>query len=711
MPKLSDIESTPLSPLTHVNALLDEGPDWNFMMPSNNTILYTFSVASGNEVRNGSPVTGQQSFSVSQQINARGAMDYISQLTGIVFRETSDGASAHVHLANIDVEGANTVGLCSWRVSYSSNSATGELTRYDVDAYVYLDDREWASRNANLAPGSGGYQTLLHELGHMLGLKHPHEEALQLPAAQDNTSQTLMSYDHIGGPYALFNSLDIAALDWLYGRDGLGGDLGINSATGARYLSGSSQSETINGTQFNDTLRGDKGNDMLNGGAGSDTAVFSGNRASYSFGIINAETLMVSGPDGTDTLNQIELFQFADGTFQRGQVIDNSAPDAPLANVAKNANGYISGNVATVFGKAEINSTVTVYSGAGVVGTGTADANGLFKVTMGGLINGDYTFTAVVTDAAGNKSLPTSVAFKVDAIAPVAPTVAFQPAATDGNQPGFSGTGEAGTTIKLFDNGSVAIASTVVDSSGKWNIASNPLINGDYNVTVKSFDVADNNTPASAAINFTINSSLNRTGTAGNDELTGTPGNNALQGLGGIDTAVYTGARGNYTVDPSANGYTVASAAEGRDSLLGVERVKFADMTVAVDIEGNGGTAYRLYNAIFSRKPDLAGLGFWIEHLDEGISLNYIAERFLVSEEFLDRFGANLSSRAYVEKLYQNVLNRELDQAGFDFWVAALDRDVPRSAILIEFSQSIENKAQVIGAIEHGIQYIPYSFG
>lgn len=708
MPKLSDIESTPLSPLNHVNALLDQGPDWNFLMPTNNTILYTFSVASGNEVRNGTPVTGQQAFSVSQQISTRGAMDYISQLTGIVFRETSDGASAHVHLANIDIASADTVGLCSWRVSYSSNTTTGELTSYDADAYVYLDNREWAARNANLTPGTGGYETLLHELGHMLGLKHPHEDAIQLPALQDDTSQTLMSYEHIGGPYALFNSLDIAALDWLYGRDGLGGELGINSTTGARYLSGSSQSETINGTQFNDTLRGDKGNDMLNGGAGTDTAVFSGNRAAYSFSIVNAETLMVSGIDGTDTLNQIELFQFADGTFQRSQVIDNSAPDAPLANVAKNANGYISGSVATIFGKAEANSTVTVFSGTNAIGTGKTDASGLFKVTLDSLNSGTYNFTAVVTDAAGNKSIPTVVEFKVDAVAPVAPTVAFQPPAVDGNQPGFSGTGEAGTTIKLIDNGTEVIATTVVDSGGKWSIASDPLANGSYNVTVKSFDAADNNTPSAATISFAINSSLNRTGTAANDVLTGTAGNNALQGLGGIDTAVYAGARSSYTVDPSTNGYTVNSAADGRDSLLGVERIKFSDMSLAVDLEGNGGMGYRLYTAIFAREADYAGLGFWIDHLDDGFSMNYVASRFIDSAEFRAKFGNNLPNQGFVEKLYENVLHRPLDQAGFDFWVAALDGGAARDEVLIRFSESIENKAQVIGQIENGIQYVPW---
>lgn len=709
MPKLSDIENTPLSPLFHVNALLDEGPDWNFLTPGGNTILYTFSVASGNEVRSGTPLTGQQAFSVSQEFNARSAMAYISQLTGIVFKETSDGASAQVHLANIDIASANTVGLCSWNVSYRSNSVTGDLVSYDADAYVYLDNREYAGVNASLNPGSSGYETLLHELGHMLGLKHPHEDQVQLSPAQDNTSNTLMSYDHVGGPYSTFNSLDVAALDWLYGRDGLSGGLGINSATGARYLTGSALGDTINGTQFNDTLRGEKGDDMLNGGEGTDTAVFSGNRASYAFNVTAGETLVVSGVDGSDTLASIELFQFVDGTFMRSQVVDTTAPAAPLASVAKNDNGFISGNIPVVFGKAEANATITVFNGGNAVGSAKADVNGLFNIPVSSIGNGSYTFTATATDAAGNRSAATSLTFKVDATPPTAPTVAFQPASANGNQPMFSGTGEIGTTIKLVNTGGEIIGQTQVDSAGKWTISPNPLANGNYSVSVRSFDAADNVTSAGTPLAFAINSTLNRTGSAGDDMLSGTPGNDALAGLAGIDTAVYAGARGTYTVAPSTNGFTIASATDGRDSLLGVERIQFSDGALALDIEGNGGMAYRLYTAIFARDPDLAGVGYWINALDEGISLVDVATGFLTSPEFLDRFGANLSTQAYVEKLYENVLHRPLDQAGFDFWVAAIDQQgAPRSEILAAFSESNENHAQVIGTIQNGIIYIPW---
>ena len=69
-------------------------------------------------------------------------------------------------------------------------------------------------------PGSYWYETLLHELGHALGLVHPHE-GISLSNSLDKTSVTLMSYNSEGGPYSYFQPLDIQALHFIYGGDGL----------------------------------------------------------------------------------------------------------------------------------------------------------------------------------------------------------------------------------------------------------------------------------------------------------------------------------------------------------------------------------------------------------------------------------------------------------------------------------------------------------
>ncbi|ABC89538.1 probable metallopeptidase protein [Rhizobium etli CFN 42] len=82
-------------------------------------------------------------------------------------------------------------------------------------------------------PRFGNYagQTLAHELGHALGLKHAHEGGTVVPSAYDSLEYTIMTYhtfigdDESGAKYEqngapqTFMMLDIAALQEMYGAD------------------------------------------------------------------------------------------------------------------------------------------------------------------------------------------------------------------------------------------------------------------------------------------------------------------------------------------------------------------------------------------------------------------------------------------------------------------------------------------------------------
>lgn len=80
--------------------------------------------------------------------------------------------------------------------------------------------------------------------------------------------------------------------------------------SGHDTLRGNAAANTLIGGEGDDTLIGDAGDDMLHGGPGIDTAVFSGVASDYVVTLIAGTTYLVVGPDGTDTLTDIELIQF-----------------------------------------------------------------------------------------------------------------------------------------------------------------------------------------------------------------------------------------------------------------------------------------------------------------------------------------------------------------------------------------------------------------
>ena len=109
----------------------------------------------------------------------------------------------------------------------------------------------------------------------------------------------------------------------------------------------------------------------------------------------------------------------------------------------------------------------------------------------------------------------------------------------------------------------------------------------------------------------------------------------------------------------------------------------------------DSGRMFRLYNAAFRRFPDSSGLKYWIDQFSSGANdIRTVSSSFLVSDEFKLRYGENVSDNQYVKTLYINVLNRELDQSGYDYWVGNLSNGIEqRHEVLLGFAESAENKS------------------
>lgn len=106
----------------------------------------------------------------------------------------------------------------------------------------------------------------------------------------------------------------------------------------------------------------------------------------------------------------------------------------------------------------------------------------------------------------------------------------------------------------------------------------------------------------------------------------------------------------------------------------------------------------RLYAANFLRQPDLGGISFWVNKVATGLSLVAVADAFAASPEFLSMYG-QLSSEAFVDLVYRNVLNRQPDEGGRAYWAGRLKfGGLGRGAMMIGFSDSEEYK--MIGKVQ-----------
>jgi V8-like Glu-specific endopeptidase len=195
-------------------------------------------------------------------------------------------------------------------------------------------------------------------------------------------------------------------------------------------------------------------------------------------------------------------------------------------------------------------------------------------------------------------------------------------------------------------------------------------------------------------------------GTTSNDIFVNTLTSNRFDGGDGLDVLVYSAPLSSYTITKSTSGYTVTakSGTDGIDTLTNIERIQFTDRTVALDIDGNAGQAYRLYQAAFARTPDNGGLKYWIAQMDSGVTLEQVSNGFLISNEFKAVYGANPTVDVFVGNLYRNVLHRAPDAGGFDYWSNQIKGGLINERVLIGFSESNENVANVIGVIQNGIE-------
>jgi hypothetical protein len=113
------------------------------------------------------------------------------------------------------------------------------------------------------------------------------------------------------------------------------------------------------------------------------------------------------------------------------------------------------------------------------------------------------------------------------------------------------------------------------------------------------------------------------------------------------------------------------------------------------EFSGTGLYLIKLYEAVLRRDPDFAGWSFWFNAVGNGQSTFTVLQSFLTSNEFQSTYH-NLSNSDFVTLVYQNVLNRNPDSAGLAYYVGLLNSGaLSQAGLMDQFVRSAEYDALI----------------
>lgn len=172
--------------------------------------------------------------------------------------------------------------------------------------------------------------------------------------------------------------------------------------------------------------------------------------------------------------------------------------------------------------------------------------------------------------------------------------------------------------------------------------------------------------------------------------------------VGGEDTIVQVkGDDDDFTITV-ANGHAKISNATTKVSvdMSGVQYVQL-DNSQALIFADNAkqATVANLYQAVFGRTADYAGLDFWFEQADQGVSVKEIAQGFMASAEY--ELGG-LSNAQFVDAMYHGVMGRSGEAAGTKFWTDALAAGVSRADVIVAFAEAAatsDDEVTIVGSV------------
>lgn len=190
-------------------------------------------------------------------------------------------------------------------------------------------------------------------------------------------------------------------------------------------------------------------------------------------------------------------------------------------------------------------------------------------------------------------------------------------------------------------------------------------------------------------------------GGAGSDTLFGGNGPDLLYGGANTDVAIFSGSVSRYEITHN-HGKTIVRSLDRAldiDTLINIETLRFDDADYPVENAQHHTWIASLYGAVLDRQADLAGFEHWAERYEAGMSIGDIAMSFLYSAEYQSKSGLQLSELSTAQRLdllYENLLERAPDETGYTFWINRIENGMSISDIAQAFVVSAEMQGMYV---------------
>ena len=196
-------------------------------------------------------------------------------------------------------------------------------------------------------------------------------------------------------------------------------------------------------------------------------------------------------------------------------------------------------------------------------------------------------------------------------------------------------------------------------------------------------------------------------GNSGANLLQGGPGNDTIDGGLGVDIAMYANVKSNYSLKfLSSTNISLVDifGSQEVDTLVSIERLKFSDISLAIDVGGNAGTTAKILGAVFGKESvnnkNYVGIG--LNYLDSGWTYDNLAGLALGAA------GAKTNDQI-VSLLWANVVGTEPTASDKQPFIAMLENGMTAGALArlaADTSFNIIN-INLVGLAQTGIEYTP----